>query len=47
MAKGILMERHDLDPVQAFRMLVESSQATQMKLHQVATWLVEHRGSLA
>lgn len=44
MAKGILMERHDLDPVQAFRMLVESSQATQMKLHQVATWLVENRG---
>ncbi|MEU4674659.1 GAF and ANTAR domain-containing protein [Amycolatopsis sp. NPDC023774] len=33
MAKGILMERHDLDAVRAFRMLVESSQTTNMKLH--------------
>jgi transcriptional regulator with GAF, ATPase, and Fis domain len=42
MAKGILMQRHKLDPVQAFRMLVESSQETNLKLHQVATWLVEN-----
>ncbi|MFD0203336.1 MULTISPECIES: GAF and ANTAR domain-containing protein [Saccharothrix] len=28
MAKGILMHRHDIDAVQAFRMLVESSQRT-------------------
>lgn len=43
MAKGILMERHDLDSVQAFRMLVETSQTTNIKLHEVATWLIEHR----
>ncbi len=43
MAKGILMNRHDLDAVQAFRMLVEASQDTNLKLHQVADWLVEHR----
>ncbi|MBB5851328.1 GAF and ANTAR domain-containing protein [Amycolatopsis umgeniensis] len=41
MAKGILMERHGLDPVQAFRMLVDTSQATNLKLHHIATWLVE------
>ncbi|WIX76711.1 GAF and ANTAR domain-containing protein [Amycolatopsis carbonis] len=46
MAKGILMERHDLDAVQAFRMLVESSQASNMKLHEVAAWLVDHRREL-
>lgn len=46
MAKGILMHRHDLDPAQAFRMLVELSQTTNMKLHQVATWLTEHRHEL-
>jgi GAF domain-containing protein len=46
MAKGILMERHGLDPTQAFHMLVESSQATHMKVHQVATWLVENHESL-
>lgn len=43
MAKGILMHRHDIDAVQAFRVLVESSQTTNTKLHQVATWLIEHR----
>lgn len=41
-AKGILMERHDIDAVQAFRMLVESSQHNNLKLHQVAAWLVEN-----
>ncbi|WP_410651435.1 GAF and ANTAR domain-containing protein [Amycolatopsis sp. cmx-4-54] len=46
MAKGILMQRHDLDAIAAFRMLVESSQSTNMKLHQVAAWLVEHRRDL-
>ncbi|WP_410611840.1 GAF and ANTAR domain-containing protein [Amycolatopsis sp. lyj-109] len=46
MAKGILMQRHDLGPVAAFRMLVESSQHTNLKLHQVAAWLVEHRDQL-
>ncbi|WP_103349860.1 ANTAR domain-containing protein [Amycolatopsis sp. CA-128772] len=46
MATGILMQRHDLDPVQAFRMPVDSSQHANMKLHQVAAWLVEHRRDL-
>ncbi|WP_353074042.1 ANTAR domain-containing protein [Amycolatopsis carbonis] len=40
------MERHDLDGIQAFRMLGESSQTTNMKLHQVAVWLVDHRRGL-
>lgn len=43
MAKGILMERHNIAPLQAFRMLVEASQTTNLKLHQIATWLTEHR----
>ena len=43
-AKGILMERHDVDAASAFRLLVEASQSTNVKLHQVATWLVENRG---
>ncbi|MDT7783845.1 MAG: hypothetical protein QOF58_2264 [Pseudonocardiales bacterium] len=42
-AKGILMERHDLDAAAAFRMLVEASQSTNVKLHHAATWLVENR----
>lgn len=44
-AKGILMERHDLDAASAFRMLVEASQSTNVKLHQAASWLVENRGN--
>lgn len=46
MAKGILMQRHGVDPIQAFRMLVDSSQHTNMKLREVAAWLVEHRGEM-
>ncbi|WP_409494567.1 GAF and ANTAR domain-containing protein [Amycolatopsis sp. cmx-11-12] len=46
MAKGILMELHGIDPVQAFRMLVESSQHTNMKLHKIAAWVVEHHREL-
>ncbi|WP_414941688.1 GAF and ANTAR domain-containing protein [Amycolatopsis sp. cmx-11-51] len=46
MAKGILMERHDIDALQAFRLLVESSQTTNIKLYEVAQWLVEHRREL-
>jgi hypothetical protein len=42
-AKGILMERFDVGPDQAFAMLVESSQLTNMKLVDVATWLVEEK----
>lgn len=43
-AKGILMERHDVDAASAFRMLVEASQSTNVKLHDVATWLADTRG---
>ncbi len=46
MAKGILMQRHDLEPEQAFHMLVSSSQNANMKLRDVAAWLVEHRREL-
>ncbi|MBE8520580.1 GAF and ANTAR domain-containing protein [Amycolatopsis sp. H6(2020)] len=46
MAKGILMQRHNVDAVAAFRMLVESSQNANMKLHHVAAWLVDHRRDL-
>lgn len=42
-AKGILMERHDIDAAVAFRMLVEASQSTNVKLHQTAVWVVENR----
>lgn len=43
-AKGILMERFDLGPDQAFRLLVSSSQQTNVKLVAVAQWLTENRG---
>jgi hypothetical protein len=39
-AKGILMERRRLTAAEAFRLLVESSQATNMKLRDVAQWVV-------
>ncbi|GAA4879926.1 GAF and ANTAR domain-containing protein [Actinomycetospora straminea] len=38
-AKGILMERFGVGQAQAFSMLVESSQNTNMKLVKVAEWL--------
>ncbi|RRO14155.1 ANTAR domain-containing protein [Saccharopolyspora rhizosphaerae] len=39
-AKGILMERFKIDDYKAFQMLVESSQHTNLKLTDVAAWLV-------
>ena len=42
-AKGILMERFDLDAVAAFALLVDASQNTNMKLVDVATWLTTER----
>lgn len=39
-AKGILMERHRRSDDQAFAMLVETSQRLNMKLRDVATWVV-------
>jgi hypothetical protein len=38
-AKGILRERHTLSDDEAFQMLVEASQATNIKLVDVARWL--------
>jgi hypothetical protein len=40
-AKGILMERFRVNSEQAFRMLVSSSQHTNIKLVEVARWLTE------
>jgi hypothetical protein len=42
-AKGILMERFDVDGEAAFQMLVRSSQDTNMKLTAVAEWLTTNR----
>jgi ANTAR domain-containing protein/GAF domain-containing protein len=39
-AKGVLMERFGVDENEAFRMLVESSQSTNLKLVDVARWLL-------
>jgi hypothetical protein len=43
-AKGILMERFGITQDQAFSMLAESSQHTNMKLVEVATWLTDEAG---
>ncbi|HJQ46869.1 MAG TPA: GAF and ANTAR domain-containing protein [Amycolatopsis sp.] len=40
MAKGILMERHQIGDEQAFHLLVQASQHSNRKLHDVAAWLV-------
>ena len=40
-AKGILAERFAISDAQAFALLVESSQSTNMKLRDVAQWLTE------
>ena len=44
-AKGILAERFSVDDETAFRMLVKSSQDTNMKLTAVARWLTENAGA--
>ena len=46
-AKGILMERFDVDAERAFAMLVESSQQTNMKLIAIARWLTGKSATLA
>ncbi|RZT87823.1 AmiR/NasT family two-component response regulator [Pseudonocardia sediminis] len=43
-AKGILMERYTVDAEQAFQMLVSSSQATNVRLVNVARWLTTDVG---
>ncbi|MBN9737933.1 MULTISPECIES: GAF and ANTAR domain-containing protein [unclassified Pseudonocardia] len=42
-AKGILQERFDVDDTDAFQMMVRSSQDTNMKLADIAEWLVRNR----
>ena len=44
-AKGVLQERFDVDEDRAFAMLARSSQDTNMKLVEVARWLVENRSA--
>jgi ANTAR domain/GAF domain len=46
-AKGILSERFGVDDDDAFRMLVKSSQDTNLKLTAVAQWLTESAGTTA
>ncbi|HVW42669.1 MAG TPA: GAF and ANTAR domain-containing protein [Amycolatopsis sp.] len=40
MAKGILMQRHQIGDEQAFHLLVQASQQSNRKLHDIAAWLV-------
>jgi GAF domain-containing protein len=47
MAKGILMERENLDSDAAFGLLVSASQHANLKLHEVANWLVTERNEFA
>lgn len=44
-AKGLLMQRNNVDGLQAFRMLTEASQETNVKLVEVARWLVTNHES--
>ena len=43
-AKGIIMERFGVDATQAFEMLIASSQRTNIKLVEIARWLIEPNG---
>lgn len=44
-AKGVLMERFGIDEDAAFGRLVDASQHTNLKLVEVAAWLVEHHAA--
>jgi GAF domain-containing protein len=44
-AKGLLMHRNNLDGLQAFELLLKASQDTNMKLVDVAAWLVDEHES--
>lgn len=46
MAKGILMERHGVDPDRAFDLLVKASQHANVKLRDAAEWLVKKSPSV-
>jgi GAF domain-containing protein len=44
--KGVLMQRYDIDADQAFGMLVNASQNSNMKLVEVVRWLIGNRGEI-
>ncbi|WP_199253624.1 GAF and ANTAR domain-containing protein [Mycolicibacterium mengxianglii] len=44
-AKGLLMQRNGVDGLHAFRMLTKASQETNVKLVEVARWLVQNHES--
>jgi GAF domain-containing protein len=44
-AKGLLMHRNNLDAQQAFQLMLQASQDTNMRLVDVAAWLVEEHES--
>lgn len=46
-AKGILMHRHQRTDGQAFTMLIEASQHANLKLHDVAAWVVAEANNYA
>jgi GAF domain-containing protein len=47
MAKGILMHRERLTDEQAFTLLVSTSQKANIKIHELATWLVDENNDTA
>jgi AmiR/NasT family two-component response regulator len=47
MAKGILMQRDGLTDVQAFNLLVSTSQNANIKLHDIAVWLIDNANNAA
>ena len=47
MAKGILMQRERLTDDQAFNLLVSTSQKANIKLHDLADWLVDNVNNTA
>ncbi|MDT7724546.1 MAG: hypothetical protein QOI21_1122 [Actinomycetota bacterium] len=47
MAKGILMERHHVADDRAFAIMVDASQKSQLKLYEVARWLVAETSAAA
>jgi GAF domain-containing protein len=46
-AKGILMQRERISDVQAFNLLVSTSQNANVKLHNLAAWLIENANNAA
>ena len=47
MAKGILMQRERITDVQAFNLLVSTSQNANIKLHHLAVWLIDNAKNAA